>query len=272
MFYNARWYDPYITQFSQPDSIIPDQYNPQDWNRYSYARYNPVRYNDPSGHRVACEDYAICKVEQEYSKLNAIDSWKKIIKDKFGITMSDGGGKDWNALNLSIVHSSLENINVALSGKLKSLVGGATFKLAEYVPTADCPTCTYSGWTSGTSITFYTMGSAAIRQMNINHEFGHLMDNSPGMVNVFSRDPDINNPDFLDNSGYLDRSALIDKSKDMYQHPMSIYGKDPIRAQEEHWGDIFANYVAGNINLASTEGQAMNTFVTGALAPYIGTP
>jgi RHS repeat-associated protein len=49
-FYNARWYDPYITQFNQPDSIIPDPYNSLDWNRYSYARYNPVRFNDPTGY------------------------------------------------------------------------------------------------------------------------------------------------------------------------------------------------------------------------------
>ena len=55
MFYNARWLDVYITQFSQPDSIVPNLYNPLDWNRYSYARYNPVRYTDPSGH-IACDD------------------------------------------------------------------------------------------------------------------------------------------------------------------------------------------------------------------------
>lgn len=52
MFYNARWYDPYLNQFTQPDSIVPDPYNPQDWNRYSYVRYNPIRYIDPSGHML----------------------------------------------------------------------------------------------------------------------------------------------------------------------------------------------------------------------------
>jgi RHS repeat-associated protein len=63
-YYNARWYDPYITQFSQPDSIIPDPYNPLDWNRYAYARYNPVRYSDPSGHMAVEDgDQGPCKVK-----------------------------------------------------------------------------------------------------------------------------------------------------------------------------------------------------------------
>ena len=44
--------DLYITQFTQPDQIIPDPTNPLDFNRYSYARYNPIRFNDPTGHYV----------------------------------------------------------------------------------------------------------------------------------------------------------------------------------------------------------------------------
>ena len=53
-FYNARWYDPYLNHFTQPDSIVPDPNNSQDWDRYAYARNNPVRYTDPSGHGVDC--------------------------------------------------------------------------------------------------------------------------------------------------------------------------------------------------------------------------
>jgi RHS repeat-associated protein len=52
LWYNSRWYDPYITQFTQPDQIIPDPTNPLDFNRYSYVRYNPIRFNDPTGHYV----------------------------------------------------------------------------------------------------------------------------------------------------------------------------------------------------------------------------
>jgi RHS repeat-associated protein len=54
MYYGARWYDPYLTQFSQPDSIVPNLFNPQFLNRYSYALNNPIRYTDPSGHSVDC--------------------------------------------------------------------------------------------------------------------------------------------------------------------------------------------------------------------------
>jgi RHS repeat-associated protein len=52
MFFNARWLDPGINQFTSPDTIIPNLYNSLDWNRYGYARYNPLKYTDPSGHCV----------------------------------------------------------------------------------------------------------------------------------------------------------------------------------------------------------------------------
>lgn len=66
MFYNARWYDPYLNHFTQPDSIIPDPYNSQDWNRYSYVRNNPLRYTDSSGHMMdqgdgGCTNERDCK-------------------------------------------------------------------------------------------------------------------------------------------------------------------------------------------------------------------
>ena len=74
MFYNARWYDPYLNHFTQPDSIVPDPSNSLDWDRYSYAHNNPVRYTDPSGHMVA-EDYVYecgtqCRQQNDLRKHN----------------------------------------------------------------------------------------------------------------------------------------------------------------------------------------------------------
>ena len=54
MFYNARWYDPYIGRFNQPDTIIPQSQGVQAWDRYAYVSNNPMLYNDPSGHCPIC--------------------------------------------------------------------------------------------------------------------------------------------------------------------------------------------------------------------------
>ena len=52
MYYQARYYDPTLRRFTQPDTIIPNPHNPQDLNRYTYTRNNPVLYTDPDGHSI----------------------------------------------------------------------------------------------------------------------------------------------------------------------------------------------------------------------------
>ena len=54
IYLRARWYNPYLNQFIQPDTIVLDPRTPADWNRYAYVRNNPIRYTDPTGHR--CKD------------------------------------------------------------------------------------------------------------------------------------------------------------------------------------------------------------------------
>ncbi len=48
--YKARYYDPALGRFIQPDTVVPEPGDPQSLNRYAYARNNPLRYNDPTGH------------------------------------------------------------------------------------------------------------------------------------------------------------------------------------------------------------------------------
>jgi RHS repeat-associated protein len=119
LFYNSRMYDPALGRFTSADTIVPG--GVQGWDRYAYVNNSPINYPDPSGHR-ACDDYATCKVEREYSKLTAIDSWKKIIKDKFGITMSDDGGKNWDLRNIFLAYSRLSDINELLSWTLSKVI------------------------------------------------------------------------------------------------------------------------------------------------------
>jgi RHS repeat-associated protein len=39
--YGARWYDPELGRFLQPDPVVPQPFDPQSLNRYSYVRNNP---------------------------------------------------------------------------------------------------------------------------------------------------------------------------------------------------------------------------------------
>ncbi|MBV6396583.1 MAG: hypothetical protein HFACDABA_02183 [Anaerolineales bacterium] len=50
MYYGARWYDPALGRFTQPDTIVPS--GPQGYDRYAYTNNNPVRYVDPTGHFI----------------------------------------------------------------------------------------------------------------------------------------------------------------------------------------------------------------------------
>jgi RHS repeat-associated protein len=47
--YGARFYDPALGRFLQPDSIVPNAYASQSLNRYSYVENNPLGRIDPSG-------------------------------------------------------------------------------------------------------------------------------------------------------------------------------------------------------------------------------
>jgi RHS repeat-associated protein len=52
LYMKARYHNPDMAQFTQPDSIVQDMYNPQDLNKYAYARNNPYKYKDASGNYV----------------------------------------------------------------------------------------------------------------------------------------------------------------------------------------------------------------------------
>jgi RHS repeat-associated protein len=58
-YYGARYYDPWMKRFTQPDSLIPDVYNPQSLNRYAYVLNNPYKYVDENGNVAILAPMAI---------------------------------------------------------------------------------------------------------------------------------------------------------------------------------------------------------------------
>jgi RHS repeat-associated protein len=277
-FYNSRFYDAALGRFVSPDSIIPHRQGSQAWDRYAGMNNNPIRYKDPSGHDVCNEDGNCFNKQGWYrapneTPLNAIDTLKMMILETYGISISDAGGKRWDTRNLYLMYRSLGNIDNVLTGRFSRLVWGATFRLSEYIPTPEnCSlpdlSCQYYGWTSLQNITFYTIGNDAIRQMNIYHEVGHLIEHMPGMIHVFSTalEQEVNKS-YINTNGYIDKLALLtltlttDPNYD-YVQARQASGGDMF----EQWADIFANYIAGNINMDRSEGQAMNNFVTRVLS------
>ncbi len=49
-YYRARYYNPILGRFIQPDTVVQNPLDPQSWNRYAYVKNNPLKYTDPTGH------------------------------------------------------------------------------------------------------------------------------------------------------------------------------------------------------------------------------
>ncbi len=274
-FYNARWYDSALGRFAQADTVIPAPGNPLAWDRYAYVFNNPVIYNDPTGHE-ACDEDGNCYGAKGWHRaanaprLSTIGTWKMMIWVKFGVKMSDDGEKNWGTINLRSVYVSLQNINNAINNKLKNLIGGVSFWLNKQ----DATSGQYHGNThlDGSGIEFFTIGDAALRQMNIYHEVGHLLDNVPKFKDVFTNAVEsLDNPNWVASDGRINPKAL--KSITIASDPnySNVEARQTFSnfGPSEQWADAFANYVAGNIKLVQPDSPGMNmySFVTNTLDP-----
>ena len=77
MDFKARWLDPGISKWSQPDTMIPDLSNPQSLNRYSYVMNRPTVLTDPSGHDPYWCTTAACESEYAYDANGVIGGHAK---------------------------------------------------------------------------------------------------------------------------------------------------------------------------------------------------
>jgi len=273
-FYNARWYDPALGRFIQPDTIVPDPGNPMDWDRYAYVRNNPVNYTDPSGHEV-CDEDGNCFDRKGWhaaagTHFSVIGTWKKMIQGRFGIMLGDGGQKTWDQGNLHLMFTSLETINDAVDSTLRARVSGAKFTLNNQSVGGDYHGVTHTQEPSG--IDFYTKGNNLIRQMNIFHEVGHLLDNTNGTWDIYTNAVNSQkNPSWVGSDKKINPDTLVSLSVYDPNYPQGASARQTYSGfgPSEQWADAFANYVAGNINLSDPNGPGIEMwyFVRNALFP-----
>jgi RHS repeat-associated protein len=175
MFYNARWYDPYLNHFTQPDSIVPDPYNSQSYDRYAYALNNPIRYNDPTGHDVDCgigNGYGPnCKKTSSF--------WLNEIRNNFSnVTVKNP--KDWSAGELQTLFSALDESRVAFNGNhntFKKAFGDLTFEIFDDIGGAAGDTDAASGYIRLTHQGFEdALKYRGSREWLVAHEMGHVFD------------------------------------------------------------------------------------------------
>ena len=113
MDYKARFYDPSLGRFIQPDTLVPTMESSQALNRYAYVNNNPINRIDPSGNRDCDADGKNCLY---YDYVNHKADIKKFIynnssaqvdnpKDVEQLHTSQEGEdfiKDWEQKSLSL--------------------------------------------------------------------------------------------------------------------------------------------------------------------------
>jgi hypothetical protein len=199
-----------------------------------------------------------------------IEDYKKMILDRFDIDVSDSHNLAWAIDNVKFIYSALANIDGALNSHLKSFLGGKKYF---YHQTND--NGKYSGFTSPDNITFHFGSNTILPHQLIYHEMGHLLNYS--FNNKF--DHDLENGEVYTSDGELVMGTI--PPKEYIRHNMLGYKNpqlndpsgvivqailhpagtgDPFpphgNSATEDWGDLFANYVANNIDLSTAAGRA----------------
>lgn len=180
-------------------------------------------------------------------------------------------GRDWDLKNARLVDSGLSQMNNALGGSLKDIIGSATFTLNTHPNIGG-----YFGYNTNLNVDFYT--NSTIPFQNLFHEFGHVLDNATGSVFSKALESKVySSPNgeywFGGNGAGTIKPSLVFKSPGYVTDPnwglITDVLQDPDKGGVEQWGDIWANYVAGNIDQEIPAGAAMYSFAFTQILPYI---
>jgi len=165
MYYNARWYDPGISEFTSPDTLIPNLYNSADWNRYGYARYNPLKYTDPSGHCAVDGDDRCSNNGNNIKISHNSSSWYLVeLEQNYNWTFEGS----WTNAELKKIYQVAIDVSSAVGGvaAMLEMFGAITF---------DKKAMRYGGLGEAHHITL-NEASSQWDTWSVAHELGHAWD------------------------------------------------------------------------------------------------
>lgn len=118
-YFNARYYDPELGRFIQPDSLVQEPTNPQNLNHYSYVLNNPFNLTDDSGHFFSFIIGIVVQLVTSYlAKTLALSFFEAVILGGLiGGAVAEIQGQDFEDGFLSGALGSALNQSVAIIGK-----------------------------------------------------------------------------------------------------------------------------------------------------------
>ncbi|MDP3732153.1 MAG: RHS repeat-associated core domain-containing protein, partial [Candidatus Omnitrophota bacterium] len=132
-YYGARYYDPELGRFIQPDTIVPYPDDPQSFNRYAYARNNPIKYIDPTGHSwLSTLLGAIAGIIVGIATQNFALGMAVFSAVSAGISAYQAGGSFLQVAGISIVASIAGYYGASLGAAYGSAIGGGSFGAAVF--------------------------------------------------------------------------------------------------------------------------------------------
>jgi hypothetical protein len=184
--------DPGITQWAQPDTIIPELYNSLAYQRYAYVRYNSVRYTDPSCHKACVENTVDGKCVVD-------PSWHPAGLGRYGITAKGVSSQARNAVRIAaedIAHAFWGMLGyqdaTSLSTAFRIVYSGGIFfqQSAQSCKMENGTTCwgnTVNNGDGSITINIYTDANNKETTLSeyynnfLVHEMGHAFDISVGL-------------------------------------------------------------------------------------------
>ncbi len=211
------------------------------------------------------------------------EEYKRLIEDNFGIIFGGilYGTQEWPSVHIQIVYGALTRVNNMLGGNLRAMLGNR-LTVFHHLKN-ELGDGKYYGYTRSTgSIEFYVVNTFPYHL--IYHEMGHLLNNAQGQKYTYSLDHKAVYTDYpnqegrfamgrdcpaigecnnlysrIDGQGFINTNLHdpCGASVDAELHPASEGGNNA----GEEWGDLFANYVAGNFNVVDPIGRAKHDWV-----------